>query len=125
MGAADTACATFGAGAVNDGDLMNSTGTVEVMVLCTDTPSDHDGMLLRTHVLPNRWIIMNIIGAGGESLNWFYNVFCKDMDKDTFFREYLPKVLEEYEDTAVTFSPHLAGDRTSIIDKTTTVYGPL
>ena len=84
---------------------------------------------------------MNIIGAGGESLNWFYRVFCNDMSRETFFEEYLPGVLENYTGTytdgtksdagagaaagtgvagaasGAAFLPYLAGDRNSIIDK--------
>ena len=123
MGGADTACSTYGAGCVDDGDLMNSTGTVEVMVLSTERPVYSDITLLRTHVIPNRWIMMNIIGAGGESLNWFYNNFCQDMDKDTFFAKYLPEALEKFEDTTVSFTPHLAGDRTCVEDKQAIISG--
>ncbi|MDK2809838.1 MAG: xylulokinase [Petroclostridium sp.] len=123
MGAGDTACATYGAGVVEDGQLMNSTGTVEVMVLCTDKPYYSRQFLLRTHVIPGKWIIMNIIGAGGESLNWFYKVFCKDMSKQQFFEEYLPKVLAEYDRGSVSFTPYLAGDRNSIKDKAASLTG--
>lgn len=118
MGAADTACAAYGAGAVEDGQLMNSTGTVEVMVLCTDKPFYSNQFLLRTHVIPDRWLIMNIIGAGGESLNWVYREFFREMSRKQFFDEKMPKLLEEYGSGGVTFTPHLAGDRTSVRNKT-------
>jgi xylulokinase len=118
MGAADTACATFGAGAVEDGQLMNSTGTVEVMVLCTERPYYDRKFLLRTHVIPNRWMVMNIIGAGGESLNWAHKVFFSDLTSQQFFEEKLPAILVESGEAGITFTPHLAGDRMSIKNKT-------
>ena len=118
MGAADTACATFGAGAVEDGQLMNTTGTVETMVLCTEHPYYDRKFLLRTHVIPNRWIVMNIIGAGGESLNWAHKVLFSDLTAQQFFEEKLTAVLAKSDDRGVTFLPHLAGDRVSIKNKT-------
>lgn len=123
MGAADTASATYGMGMVNDGNLINSTGTVEVMVLVTDKPQYRRNLLLRTHVIPGKWIMMNIIGAGGESLNWFYDIFCKEMEKGEFFDVYLPAVLEKFESNGVTFTPHLAGYRNSIKDMTAIISG--
>ena len=36
MGAADTACAVLGAGLINDGDILNTTGTVEALTLTLD-----------------------------------------------------------------------------------------
>ena len=38
MGAADAACAALGAGVVEEGEILNATGTVEVMVLSTARP---------------------------------------------------------------------------------------
>jgi xylulokinase len=121
MGAGDTACATYGAGVVEDGQLMNSTGTVEVMVLATDKPYYCREFLLRAHVIPGRWITMNIVGAGGESLNWFHKVFCSDMSKQEFFEEYLPEVLTNYTSGNTHFTPYLAGHRNSITDKFATL----
>lgn len=117
MGAADTACATFGAGVVEDGQLMNSTGTVEVMVLCMDKPHYSSKYVLRTHVIPDKWLAMNIIGAGGESLNWVHKEFFRDQTAHQFFNETLPRLYSEYDSGGVTFIPHLAGDRTSIKNK--------
>lgn len=122
-GGGDTACAVFGAGCTEDGQLLNSTGTVEVMALCVDKPFHHDLFVFRTAVIPNRWISMNIIGAGGESLNWFYENFCKEMDKGEFFSRYLPEVLERCDGGGETFTPHLAGERTCIADKMAVLSG--
>ncbi len=122
MGAADTACAAFGAGAVEDGQLMNSTGTVEVMVLCTEKPYYSNQFVLRTHVIPGKWLVMNIIGAGGESLNWVHKEFFRDLTDHQFFNEVLPR-MSEFASGGVTFTPHLAGDRTSMRNKTGTLTG--
>lgn len=123
MGAADTACATYGAGVEENGQLMNSTGTVEVMVLCTDKPFYSRQFLLRTHVIPNRWLIMNIVGAGGESLNWLQKEFFKDLTANQYFDELIPRLLLLNYSGGVTFTPHLAGDRTSVRNKTAVLSG--
>ena len=65
---------------------------------------------------------MNLIGAGGESLNWFHRVFCHDMDKNTYFHKLLPEALKR-SDTGVRMTPHLAGDRTCVSNKTAAITG--
>jgi len=118
MGAADTACAALGAGAVNAGDILNSTGTVEVIVMCTDRPFYDKKLLLRTHPLKNKWLSMYIVGAGGLSIEWFRRQFCREMDYSYFYDNYLPAALEGMDgpDCAV-FRPYLAGDRLSFSQK--------
>ena len=121
-GGADTACAVFGAGCVADGQLLSTTGTVEAMCLCSARPSFTGKYLLRPACNPGHWHVMNLIGAGGESLNWFHRVFCRDMDKDTFFQKLLPEALKA-KDTGVEMTPHLAGDRTCVSNKAAAITG--
>ena len=68
--AGDTACAALGAGVTEEGDILNSTGTVEVMVLCTSRPRASQRYLIRNHALPGKWLIMNILSTGGEAVEW-------------------------------------------------------
>lgn len=119
MGAADTACAAYGAGVIEDGQLMNSTGTIEVMVMSIDKPHYNYSkqFLLRTHVIPGKWILMNIVGAGGESLKWVHKEFFREMSPRQYFDEVLPEILIKCDNGGVAFTPHLAGDRTSIRNK--------
>jgi len=81
IGANDTTCATVGAGVTEPGMLMNTSGTVEIMVLCLDRPLVSKNHLLRTHAYPGRWLAMRTVGAGGASVEWFRNTFCKEMSK--------------------------------------------
>lgn len=122
-GGGDTACAVYGSGCTEDGQLLNSTGTVEVMALCVANPFYDEKFVFRTSVIPRRWVSMNIIGAGGESLNWFYNTFCPEMDKDAFFTKYLPEALNTDFHGSEEFTPHLAGDRVCIGDKQAVLSG--
>lgn len=79
-----------------------------------DKPYFSKQFLLRTHVIPGKWILMNIVGAGGESLNWVHKEFFREMSSGQYFNEILPEILAKYDNGGVVFTPHLAGDRTSI-----------
>jgi xylulokinase len=113
MGAGDTACAALGAGATEEGDILNSTGTVEVMVLCTSRPRSSEHYLVRNHALPGCWLIMNILSTGGEAVEWVRRQFYRDMSEREFFEEHLPRVLAAGP-TPVRMQPYLSGDRTSL-----------
>jgi xylulokinase len=113
MGAGDTACAALGAGVTEEGDILNSTGTVEVMVLCTSRPRPSQRYLIRNHALPGKWLIMNILSTGGEAVEWVRRQFYRELGEAEFFEEHLPRVLAE-QPTAVRMQPYLSGDRTSL-----------
>jgi sugar (pentulose or hexulose) kinase len=112
MGAGDTACAALGAGVTEEGDILNSTGTVEVMVLCTRRPDPAERYLIRNHALEGWWLIMNILSTGGEAVDWVRRQFYREMDEREFFEEHLPQVLASGP-TPVRMQPYLSGDRTS------------
>ncbi|MCP4630989.1 MAG: hypothetical protein GY850_46895 [bacterium] len=111
IGANDTTCATVGAGVTEAGDIMNTSGTVEILVLCLDKPIVSRNHLLRTHAYPGLWMAMRTVGAGGASLEWFRNNFCREMTKETFYGEYLKEVLSPRQVPEARFYPYLAGDR--------------
>jgi sugar (pentulose or hexulose) kinase len=111
IGANDTTCATVGAGVTEAGRIMNTSGTVEILVLCLDKPLVSRNHLLRTHAYPGRWLAMRTVGAGGASLEWFRNNFCKEMTKESFYSEYLKEVLVPNQEPEARFYPYLTGDR--------------
>jgi xylulokinase len=111
IGANDTTCATVGAGVTEAGNIMNTSGTVEIFVLCLDKPIVSKNHLLRTHAFPGRWLAMRTVGAGGASLEWFRINFCKEMNKETFYQEYLKEVLTPNKEPEARFYPYLTGDR--------------
>ena len=125
-GANDTTCAAVGAGAVNPGDLLNTSGTVDILAVCLDAPLVSDQHLLRTHAYPGRWLAMRTVGAGGGSLEWFRENFCREMDRDFFYGEYLTGLLDGRSVNSTkpsdaggdrgllpVFDPFLSGDRHS------------
>ena len=118
IGANDTTCAAVGADVTKPGQLMNSTGTVDSMVLCLDRPLTGKDHLLRTHAYPHRWLAMRTVGAGGGSLEWFRKAFCQDMSRESFYDEYLATVLSASAEPEARFHPFLSGDRHRIRQKT-------
>lgn len=114
IGANDTTCATVGIGVTEPGMLMNTTGTTDILALCLDRPLVDKSHLLRTHAYPNRWLIMRMVGAGGGSLEWFRKNFCREMTRESFYDEYLPRVLASEQLPNTRFHPYLTGDRHSI-----------
>ena len=120
VGANDTTCATVGAGVTKAGEIMNTSGTVEILVLCLDKPIVSKDHLLRTHAYPGKWLAMRTVGAGGASLEWFRTNFCKEMSKSDFYTDYLQDVLNTEKTPEARFYPYLTGDRHRIKRKSGT-----
>ena len=99
-----------------EGDILNSTGTVEVMVLATAYPVPSDRYLVRTHAVPGMWLIMNILSAGGEAVEWVRRTFYREIDREEFFSVHLPRAIAAG-DCGVRMSPYLSGDRTSFTQR--------
>jgi sugar (pentulose or hexulose) kinase len=117
IGANDTTCAAVGAGVTEPGELMNTSGTVDIMLVCLDRPWAAKDHLLRTHAYPNRWLAMRTVGAGGASLEWFRKGFCREMSKEQFYDEYLASVLSRPAPPETRFQPFLSGDRHRVRQK--------
>ena len=80
-GAHDQYCANIGAGAVNTGDCVLSTGTAWVLTLTADRLLFDDEFIIHPclHILDNKYGLMTAVASGGNSLNWFRNTFRPDM----------------------------------------------
>ncbi|HAK47242.1 MAG TPA: hypothetical protein DCO79_15150 [Spirochaeta sp.] len=111
IGANDTACAAVGAGVNEPGMLLNTAGTVEILLMCSDKPIAGENHLIRTHAYRDRWLLMRTLGAGGASIEWFRTNFCRELSRDEFYLEYLAAVLSGMEKSPVQFRPYLSGDR--------------
>ena len=110
-GANDTTCACVGANVTSAGDLLNTSGTVDILVLCVEKPLISRRHLLRTHAYPGKWLAMRTVGAGGGSLEWFRQNFCKELSKEEFYTSYLRDVLEHRPPLRASFRPFLSGNR--------------
>jgi len=115
MGGGDTACAAYGAGGEEEGEILNIAGSSELLTVTLKKPYPSKRYNLRTHVLKDRWLIF-VITVSGIALEWFREQFCREMDKDSFYEGYLPEVLREGR-TEETFHPYLCGDRYSLFQR--------
>ncbi|MBD3391167.1 MAG: hypothetical protein GF418_03835, partial [Chitinivibrionales bacterium] len=109
VGGGDTACAAYGAGDGEAGEVLNIAGSSELLTVTMDKPLPSRRYNLRMHVIPGRWIAF-VITVSGIALEWFRNEFCREIDKAWFYREYLPSVLA-MQKGGETYTPHLCGDR--------------
>lgn len=138
-GSGDSGAAALGAGVNEEGEILNSTGTVEVMVLATERPVPSPDYLIATHPLPNRWLIMNIIPSGGCALEWVRREMYREIEKDRFYSDLLPRVLGSFRaagipgnfgssepspsSAALHAEPFFAGDRNSFEQRSASFSG--
>jgi len=113
VGANDSTSAAFGAGAVNNGDINNISGSSEIATITTTQPVAHEKYYLRPSVEEGKWIYLAIT-VGGFAVDWFRKQFYPDMDKDYFYSTYLQDVMSKNIIPSVRFLPHLSGDRHSL-----------
>ena len=74
-GGHDQYCASLGAGAMREGDLLLSGGTAWVLLLTSDRPIFDSKSCLAPgrHIIPGRWGLLSSIPAGGAGVNWLRN----------------------------------------------------
>lgn len=116
MGANDTSSAAYGAGAVNNGDILNVSGSNEIVTITTENPIPHEKYYVRVSMEEGKWLYLAIT-VGGFALEWFRKEFYREMDKNYFYETYLQEVLQRATKSDVKFKPYLAGDRHSLIKK--------
>ena len=116
MGANDTTAAAYGAGATHPGDILNISGSSEILTVTTDHPIPHEKYYTRTSMEAGKWLCLAIT-VGGFALEWFRSTFCAELAKDAFYNRYLPDVLERQIKPTARFLPHLSGDRHSLLPR--------
>lgn len=116
LGSNDAATAHIGADNFNAGDVLDISGSSEILTILTDKPIMNKKYYLRNAVTPGLWQIF-AISTGGFAVEWFRQEFCKDMDKDEFYKKYIVEIVQNIKKTTVEFLPYLAGDRHSLEKK--------
>lgn len=117
LGSNDAATAQIGADNTSSGDMLNIAGSSEMISIITDTPRINDQYYLRNAITPGKWQVYATT-IGGFAIEWFRKEFYRDMEKDAFFSEELPRVIEtRLGASSVRFLPYLAGDRHSLRKK--------
>ena len=117
FGGNDAATAQIGAGNRRSGEILNISGSSEMVSILSDTPKVNDKYYLRCSATPGLWQIFAIT-ASGFAIDWFREEFYKDMDARTFFDKEMPDVIaHNLNTTEVGFLPYLAGYRQSLEPK--------
>lgn len=119
VGSNDAATAQVGAGNFSSGDVLNISGSSEILSILTDKPVIHKKYYLRNAVTPGLWQIF-AISTGGFAVDWFRRELCREMSKEEFYNEYITEVIENNlaRRPRVRFLPYLAEDRHSLERKT-------
>jgi xylulokinase len=95
------------------GQLMNSIGSTDVLALCTDRPKPHERLLTRALGIGKRWMSVSTLAAAGSSLVWMHDQLFADYSWERF-NALTRKLAAKSDSLGVRFEPYLAGDRTSI-----------
>lgn len=117
LGSNDAAIAQIGCNNTNEGDILNISGSSEIISIISDKAVVSDSYYLRNAITPGKWQIFAIT-IGGFAIDWFRKEFYKDLNSREFFDNELPDVIQNYiGNTDVVFLPYLVGDRQSLTPK--------
>ncbi len=110
--------ATRAAGASSEqrlmpGQLMNVSGSTDVLALVASRARPHERLLTRCQGVGRRWLSVSTLAAAGSAVTWAHETLFPDLSPAAFYR-LVRKLAVSPEAGTVTFSPHLAGQRTSI-----------
>ena len=115
IGGNDAVLAAYSVGVREPGEIVNVNGTCEITLVCLPRclPSPHYN--IRAHVLPDRWLTLHVMNAGGKALEWFKNVFCSEMTDEQFYDSFIPQAIDAWLDRnpGATYTPYLMGSRYS------------
>jgi xylulokinase len=104
------------------GQLLNVCGTTDVLALCTDHPRPNPRLLTRCVGVGRRWMQVSTLASAGSSLIWAHNQFFSELSTKQFDK--LTHKLALYPlKSSVKFDPYLAGERTSIEQRTAAFAG--
>lgn len=113
VGGNDAVLAAYSAGIATPGDVINVNGTCEISLVCLPRCIPSTGYNVRVHVVPERWLTLYVMNAGGKALEWFHRTFCRELETEDFHRRFIPEALGPWieRDTPVTYVPFLMGSR--------------
>ena len=116
VGGNDAVLAAYSVGIRNSGDIINVNGTCEIAMVCLDQCLASPNYNIRAHVLPDRWMTLHVMNAGGKALSWFKELFCSELSAEEFYDEFLPLAIDRWLDceSRVTYVPYLMGSRYSL-----------
>jgi xylulokinase len=121
VGLIDTSSAMLLAG-VRRGQMMNTCGSTDVLALMTDKARPHERLLTRALGLGRWWMSVGTIAASGSALSWCRREFFSDYT-DAKFWNLVGAVARNGRDGGLRFEPYLAGERTSIEQRSGMIEG--
>jgi sugar (pentulose or hexulose) kinase len=116
IGGNDAVLAAYSVGVKEPGEIINVNGTCEISLVCLPKCLPSQKYNIRAHVLPDRWLTLHVMNAGGKALEWFKGVFCSEMTDEQFYDGFLPRAVDAWLDRGpgVTYTPYLMGSRYSL-----------
>ena len=116
IGGNDAVLAAYSVGVRDPGEIINVNGTCEISLVCLPRCLPSPNYNIRAHVLPDRWLTLHVMNAGGKALEWFKSVFCSEMTDEEFYNDFLPRAVDAWldRDSGVTYVPYLMGSRYSL-----------
>ncbi len=122
MGGNDAMCAALDGGVTHEGAILDICGTCEIICIGLAKSIPGPRYNVRCHVIPNLWSTLYVLNTGGKALEWFHENFCREMDAEKFYNEYIPSVISDYFNCGELwelpgYEVYLAGDRYSTEDK--------
>ncbi len=115
IGGNDAVVAAYSLGIENPGEVLNVNGTCEISLVCLPRCIPSSAYNVRAHVIPNRWLTLYVMNAGGKAFEWFRRLFCSEMSIDEYFSSFIPEALKNwlYRPSSVRYTPYLLGSRYS------------
>jgi xylulokinase len=98
------------------GQLLNVSGSTDVLSLCTNHPRPHEKLLTRALGIGKIWLSVGTLAAAGSAITWARAQFFRDLT-DAQYYKLLAKLARDRDAEPVVFEPYLAGERTSIEQK--------
>jgi xylulokinase len=116
IGGNDAVLAAYSVGIKDPGDIINVNGTCEITLVCLDRCLASANYNVRAHVLPNRWLTLHVMNAGGKALEWFRSLFCSELSTEQFYNEFVSQAIDTWlqRDSGITYVPYLMGSRYSL-----------
>lgn len=117
VGMIDTSAAMLLAGP-QPGQLLDVCGSTDVLALCTDKPRPHERLLTRALGIDcKRWMSVSTLAAAGSSLHWARQQFFRELSEGQY-RRLLRQMAQRPLKDPVVFEPYLAGERSSMRQRT-------
>jgi sugar (pentulose or hexulose) kinase len=116
IGGNDAVLAAYSLGIQEPGEIVNVNGTCEISLVCLPKCIGSQNYNIRAHVIPQRWLTLYVMNAGGTALEWFKALFCSEMSAAEFYDQFLPDAIDKWleKESEVVYIPYLMGSRYSL-----------